>query len=329
MLDAPTVERLPALEVRGETRGPRPAEVAKILARIGGPATSADAGDVASLREEDGSLVIVVRRASGEVIGEKRLPASLACAVRAEAAAVSIAALEGTLVGGEPALPIREGAPRTPPEAARSPGEATSLPATIQAPTSPAASVLAERAPPPIDVDDGVPADLFAAELGVAALASVRGLEAAPAGRLEGVVRQRSSAWAVGVAALAVGTHQLTVSPGAGTWWRWGGELTVRREARTVGGARLEARAGGALTALEVGGRSFSTNSSDTLFDPGLVLGARLVPFPGHSAKVWLDLEGYVWPRRRDLFVTGSGGEGSLPWGEVLFGVGVSFDSRR
>jgi hypothetical protein len=101
VLAPPTIERAPAPEVSGDTRCPRPEDVAAALARMLAPGAPASPADRAALREDEGALVIVVRRPSGEIIGEKRLPATLSCAVRAEAAAVAIAALEARTAGGD------------------------------------------------------------------------------------------------------------------------------------------------------------------------------------------------------------------------------------
>jgi hypothetical protein len=277
-----------------------------------GPSSSGAPVDVVELREEDAWLVVVVRRASGELVGEKRLPATLACAVRAETAAVSIAALEGRLSGGDAApldVPPRA-APLEPPPAP--PAEET----TPSPPETPLSPVVAEA--PPHD-------DPIVLAPGAAALVSLNGSDVAPAGRLEVAVGHASGRWALGLAGVVVGTHRASVLPGEAAWQRWGVELDLRREEP---GGYTEARVGIALSALTVGGRSFPRNADATLLDPGLVAGLRFTPFGGR-VRPWLELAGALWPRAHDLSVTGGSGKAALPRGEIFLGVGASFGRRR
>jgi hypothetical protein len=320
-------ESAPAVEVRGETRCPRPDEVSAALGRVLGLASPGAGGDVAELHEEDGSFVVVVRRASGELVGEKRVPATLACSVRAEIAAVSIAALEAQLSGVDAAPLPPPVAPLPPPVAPLPPLVAPPAAAPTAAVPAPAPTVV--RAWP--ELRDGAPARLEA-EVGVAALASLNGTDVAPAGRIEVDIGRRGSAWDVGFAALAVGTHQIAVAPGQGAWWRWGGEVTLARRLEPWAGAHAEVGLGGALTAVHVSGRSFARDGGGTLLDPGVVARARLAPFPWR-ARPWLELVATAWPRPHELSVTGGAGTAKLPTAEVLlglgFGLGPSFGGPR
>jgi hypothetical protein len=326
LLDAAPVDSPPALEVRGQTTCPRPAEVAAELQRVVGAAAPGAARDVAELREEGDVFVVVLRRASGEVVGEKRVPTTLGCAVRAEVAAVALAALEAQLPADderplalppEPApLVLAPAAPSTVSPPARSP--------TAPAGASPPAPIVVERAA-------AVRAP-FGYELGAAALVSLNGGDVAPAGRVELALRRDASPWALGVSGLVVGTHARDVYPGRGTWWRWGGELAVLRASQLAAGGRVEVRAGVALTALEVAGSGFPRNGGATLFDPGAVVGARVsTTRPG--VRPWLGLLAVYWPRPHDLAVVGAGpstlGAAPVRSAEVLVGAGASFGAPR
>lgn len=307
MFDAPPADSptpVPAFEIRGETGCPRPDEVVAALARVLGASGSSD---VAELHDEPGAFVVVVRRASGELVGEKRVPDSLACAVRAEVAAVSIAALEGQLSGDDapplalpPAAPLPEPPPPAPPAPAA--GSAASV---VRTPSVPS---------------------LFGAELSASVLASFNGRDVAPAVRIEVALRRGASPWALGLVALATGLHGNAVGPGRAEWWRWGGEVSLLRGAQPWTGGRVEGRVGLALTALAVDGSSFPvTNGGDTLLEPGAVAGARFAPFAGWP---WLEVVGALWPRRNELSVTDEGGNavaGSVvPRGEVFVGIGAT-----
>jgi hypothetical protein len=276
-----------------------------------GPASPDAPGDVAELREEDGWFVITLRRTSGETLGEKRLPGSLACAVRAEAAAVSIAALEGQLGGVEP-QPLSIAPPLEAPVAAAPPPEA---PAATLAEEPPAA-----EAPAPLG-----------AEVGAAVLASWNGTDLAPGARVEVALGRAGASWAFVLAGLAVGAHGLAVPPGDASWRRLGGELALRDEIPLGRAARVQVAAGVAFTALVVEGRGFSRNTGAALFDPGAALHLRLVPVAGRF-RPWVGLAGAYWPRSHQLVVSGADARGepaSVPGVELFAGVGASFGGNR
>jgi hypothetical protein len=296
----------PALEVRAEGECPRAEDVAAALNRMLGDAGPSGSGDVAELRENGGAFVIVLRSGSGEVLGEKRLPATLECPVRAEMAAVSIAAMEAQLGGDAAALP----APAPP------------LPAAVEAPPRPVEIV--ERAPP-----TPPPRAPLQKEVGAAFLASMNGTNIAPGARLELALGPATGKWALVVAGLYVSSHSMAVEPGEGSWWRVGGELGVRGEVPLVGGATIQPGIGVAVTALSVDGHGFARNTGSWLLDPGVVARLRLVPV-AVRVRPWLEVAGVYWPRAHVLTVSGRGGNpAELPAFGLVASVGWSFGGQR
>jgi hypothetical protein len=311
MFDAPVDQGPPAIEVRGELRCPRSDEVAAALARMLGPASPDAPADVAELSERDGAFVITLRRASGEPLGEKRLPATLGCQGRAQAAAVSIAALAAQL-GGAGELPLPGPVPEAP-----APPEAPRL--VAPAPTVVEAVEKASRQP-----EARAP---LAFELGAGVLASVSGSDLAPAGRLEVALLGRDRSWAVVVAGQAAGAHWIAVSPGQASWARLGGEVAVRAESPLGRRGRLQPGVGLALTALTVEGHGFSRTASDTLFDLGGVARLRFALAVGRL-RPWLDVAGVYWPRSHRLTVLG-GPTAEVPSLDFWLGLGASFGGSR
>jgi hypothetical protein len=271
---------------------------------LGAAAPDAPA-DVAELREEGGWFIVSLRRSSGEALGEKRLPATLSCEVRAEAAAVSLAALEGQLAGDSD-LPLPAPAPEAPP------------PPLVAA--TPAVAVV-KAAPPRPEVRAPI-----VPEVGAAVLASLTSAGAAPSARVELALARAGSPWTVMVAGLGVGTHRTALGPGSGSWRRLGGELSLRGRVPLGGGVRVEPGAGVALTALSVTGEGFSRNSGAVLFDPGGVARLRLVPTVW-IFRIWLEGAVAYWPRSHGLTIDGVGGAqaGRVPTLEAFIGAGASF----
>jgi hypothetical protein len=161
-------------------------------------------------------------------------------------------------------------------------------------------------------------------EASAAALLSLNGADVAPAARVELVARPGRSRWGLSVAATIEGTHRADVAPGEARWWRWGGEVAVSRGLGPWRGARIDARAGVALTAVELEGHGFSENGGARLLDPGAAAAVRLVPF-AWRARPWVEVSGAVWPRGHELSVTGAGSTAQLPRGELLLGIGAAF----
>ena len=294
------------VEVRGSTTCPRAAAVSEALAGLVPASERLTTPDVAELREEAGSIVIALRSPSGELIAEKRLSSTLSCAARATTSAVTIAAWEGRLLRDEeqplalPELPVATQPPKgdTP--------VASVAPLGISRPPAPPSPTRA------IDIRPGA-----------AALASLAGNDLAPAARAEVVVGRAGSPFAAGMGVLLVGTHARAVGPGFGTWRRVGIDLALHGRS-SVGRAELDARAGVALTALAIEGRSFPTNSGDTVFDPGAVVGLR-VGVARAWASPWIEAAETFWPREHGLSVVGAENSAAIPRFEGLLSLGLSF----
>ena len=340
--------------------GPCPSgrAVSEALAALVAPADQLRAPDLAEVEIRGTVLIVSLRRASGELVGQRELDAPPGCKERAESAAVILAAWE-TRLGAHPAgeLPL----PLTPPPlegttttGAPSPQLATTAtpaaaPATIgsRPPTAapsgappPAASGAPPRAAPgaPPSVATGARPAVASAEdlphdpraprvqLSGALFEAVNADNAAPAVAVEAAWSFARSGYGVGAGALYVASHATAVSPGLGSWRRVGVVADGRRRA-SWSGVSLEARAGLALTALVIKGSSLTDSGGGTTFDPGALAGLR-VGLPQAVLSPWLEVAATFWPRPQTLYVR-DGGEVDLPRFELLVGVGLSFGWRR
>jgi len=285
------------LQVTGATTCPSPAEVEAAVAGLIGPDAGDQAGDVVTLSDDGGALVVALRRASGEPIGEKRLEAAASCEERARAAAVVIAAWEARLDTQTTTLVVP--APEAPP--------------------SPAADVVTVAAPP-------TPSAPIRLEPGVSAGAALNGTTVAPAATVELALSRPDATLVPAVGALVVGTHSKDVGPGSGTWRRYG--LVARLASRRRWSATsLEAHAGVALTLLHITGRSFEPNASGVALDPGIPLGVRAGRRIG-PVRWWIDGTVAFWPRGQTLYVNDPTVSTTLPRGEALIAVGGSYEGR-
>ncbi len=283
------------VRVTGATACPPAGEVEAAVAGLLGPRDSAAAPDVATVSDDADTIVVALRRGSGEVIGEKRLDAGLTCDQRARAAAVIIAAWE-----------------------ARLPTQATMLIVQPQSPAPDTASVVTriEAAPAPH-------ARPFRVEPGVSVGAALNGTTLAPAGMIEVAFSRPNGILVPAVGALAVGSHTMNVGSGAGSWRRFGLLATVGSR-RAWSSTWLEARTGVALTLLDISGSSFQRNGSGVTFDPGIPIGVRFGLRAG-PVRWWLDGTVAFWPRSQTLYVQGSPASTTLPRGEALLGLGASY----
>jgi hypothetical protein len=285
-----------AISVRGETTCPTASEVSAALSGLVTPPAPPAAPDVVELSRHGASINVKLATAASEVVAEKRLPESLSCAERAQTAAVMVAAWEARLRGAVSPWPL------PPPPA---------VTATARPP------VAAATAPPPLAVREPMQIDT-----GAAVLASIAAGTASPAALVEATFSRRGSRFALSVGALAVGTHDVAVGSGRGSWRRWGGVI----EARSLTGGRaleLELHAGVALTALAVTGQSLPDPSGATIFDPGAIAGLRAFWRVGRVAP-WLEASLASWPRAHGLYVRGTSLSADIPPFEGLLGVGVS-----
>ena len=103
-----------ALPVTGATTCPVPADVEAALTGLIPARDPELPPDVAELKDDTDSVVVTLRRGTGEPIGEKRLDPGLSCAQRARAAAVIVAAWEARLAT-PPAAPVVQPPPAASP----------------------------------------------------------------------------------------------------------------------------------------------------------------------------------------------------------------------
>jgi hypothetical protein len=289
-----------ALPVTGATACPLPADVEAALSGLIPARDPELPPDVAELKDDTGSVVVILRRGAGEPIGEKRLDPGLSCAQRAREAAVIIAAWEAHFTTPAAALEIE----------ARTAGARPPV-------------VVVGAAPPPAMV---VPQTENVVELGVSAGGSINGTTRAPAAAIEIAYARAFARVVPALAALFVGGHTTSVGPGRATWRRYGLVATAasRREWRPVW---AEGHLGVALTLLDIAGSSFPNNGSGVTFDPGLDFGAR-VGLRSHRMRWWLDGTVALWPRAQDVYVQGVPGSSTLPRGQALFSLGAAYEIR-
>jgi hypothetical protein len=141
-------------------------------------------------------------------------------------------------------------------------------------------------------------------------------------------LRRDDSPRAVGLGALAVGTHSTEVASGRGTWRRLGGWVDLRSSTRWPA-VEVQLRAGLALTALSVRGEALPLTRSVLFLDPGVLAGASVGLFPGRRVSPTLELTTAAWPRAHTLHVDGSPLSTQLPSFEALLGLGLALRGPR
>lgn len=284
------------VRVTGATACPPAAEVEAAVAGLIGPRDGAAEPDVVTVSDDADTIVVTLRRGSGDVIGERRLDAGLSCDQRARAAAVIIAAWEARLAT-----------------------QATMLIVQPQAPAPETTSVVTR-----VEAAPARHAEPFRLEPGVSVGAALNGTTLAPAGTIEIALSRPDGILVPAVGGLAVGSHTMNVGSGAGSWRRFGLLATVGSR-RAWSSIWLEARTGVALTLLDISGSSFQRNGSGVTFDPGIPIGVRF-GLRSRSVRWWLDATVAFWPRGQTLYVQGSSASTALPRGEALLGLGASYD---
>jgi hypothetical protein len=323
----------PAVIVRASGDCPSAQAVNGALARLIAPTDAPRPADLAEIEVQGGTLAISLSRTSGEVIGHRELAAPPGCADRAEAVAIVLAAWE-THLGDRAAQDLqvdRRLGVTPPPVAATNPA--------VPAPAPPARSFVSSGAATP-PVQSAGPAGLrasaavggvagetrrFVWEPGGSLFASVDVNDSALGAAAELALSRDGSPFALGGSALFVASHATTVSPGIGSWRRFGVVVDGRRRA-VWPNAWLEARIGVALTALTIGGRGLAEESGGSTLDPGALGGLR-VGLTGERAVSWLEVAMTFWPRSQIVYVR-NGGSADLPWFEALIGVGLSWGRR-
>jgi hypothetical protein len=295
---------------------PSAAAVRERLGKLVGPAGPGRVPDVAHVEVVGATLAIDLRRETGEIIGDKRLPLGAGCAERAESAAIVLAAWEAQL-GDHAAATLSP--PVTPPPA-REVVTASSPPPQPPPPPATAPTVVSNpaRSAPPTAAPGG-----WALSPGGSLLASIDSDDTALAATAEEVVSWRGSPFAVAGSAMFVSSHVTSVAPGTGSWRRFGLVVDARRRARWPR-FWLQARSGVALTILSISGSGLSANGGGTAVDPGVV-GALRLGLSETPATAWLEVGANVWPRRQTLAVRG-GAATDLPVLDVLVGIGFSIE---
>jgi hypothetical protein len=306
----------PSVSVHGDTGCPTAADLRAALVGLVAPRSADAEPDIAELRVRGGVVSVQLSNAKGDVIAEKALPTSGACADRARTAAVIVAAWEAHLRGGMPGELAVPPVPREPP-----------APPTAPPPVAPSPPV--EPPPPRLVAAPAVePSSPLEIEAGVGLFASLVSTQAAPAGLAEVVVSRRGGRFSLGLEALAIGTHSATLDATArGEWHRFGAVVDARSRWRWPH-FELDARAGFALTALVVQGSSLPNPASATLADPGALVGLR-GRVPLGVAAPWIEVTAAAWPGSHTLYVTGTSESVNVSRFELLLGVGVSFGARR
>jgi hypothetical protein len=283
-----------ALAVTGATACPVAADVEAALTGLIPARAPGSAPDVAELKEDAGSVVVSLRRGSGEPIGEKRLEPGMDCAQRARAAAVIVAAWESRLA--TPATPLVV----QPPPPAPSPPVVVAAPATT------------------------LPYFENNIEVGASVGASMNGTTLAPAAAFEVAYAPAFARVIPAAAALFVGGHTTSVGSGSATWRRYGLIVTAASR-RKWDGLWAEGRLGAALTVLDISGSSFPSNDSGVSLDPGVDFGAR-IGSRWRRVRVWLDGSIMLWPRGQEVYVQGTPGSATLPRGEALLSLGAAYE---
>jgi hypothetical protein len=315
-----------AVIVRASGDCPSAGAVTGALAKLLAPAALSDRSlpaDLAEIEVRGATLVISLRRDSGEIVGQRELAAPAGCADRAEAAAIVLAAWE-THLGDRPARDLqldRQREATLPSVAATTPPAPSFVGAEIPAPSVQLPKPAVVRAVGPLGVSAAERRRLVLVP-GGSLFASVDANDTALGAAAEVVWSRPGSPFALGGSALVVASHATTVSPGVGSWRRFGLVVDGRRRAAWPS-AWLEARIGLALTALAISGSALGEASGGITLDPGALVGLR-VGLAGGPAVSWLEIAATAWPRRQTVYVRG-GGSADLPRLEALLGVGLSW----
>jgi hypothetical protein len=311
------------IQVDGATDCPRPDQVATALgallpvgADVGRPAAS----DRAHLSREGDTLVAVLERTDGTLLGVRRFPPHPACADLGAAVAVSLAEMESdvhpefgvTLMSGSGAPPASRS-----PELVAYAGD--SSPRLAEASRVRATVGLSVGLGGAFDVASGAASPSAQggghADVAVGAWVTPSGwsrtsaraqLEVQSQQRLAfdtGAATWRRSTLAVGLERAILYDHAGTDDPGRGKrgWLR---AFAVAR-----------------LAWLDLHGQGFTVDRTDGSVDPGLAAGLRAVTERG-AFSLWLELAVGWWPIEHDVRATGLGELGRLPPAEAWVRVG-------
>jgi hypothetical protein len=290
-----------AVEVEGDTLCPRPGDVQNALAQLIGAGAGDGPGlaDVAVLTGDDTSVRLQLRRDADGVIQERTLPDGLTCSERATAAAVILAAWEARLDSSTAGPLLRRAAARG---AAGGP------------------DLTAVGGRPALGWSLGLLEAVNPSGIAAAAIADVSvSWPAAPLGVSGGI--------------LLVSSHSLDLISGQVNWRRYGLTTDVLWRLASSRSIWAEARAGLALTVVEILGQQGSSLS----IDPGATAGLR-VALGTPAPLLWLHFSAAYWPRGQVVYAQRTGAfaassplieEQRLPPFDVFIGVGVSFGRGR
>jgi hypothetical protein len=232
----------------------------------------------------------------GPLMAERTLERTGSCAEVAEAIAVIISAWEAKF---DPNLATPAVQLPTPP------------------PYEPVTNVVVEEPKPQ-------PGRPISFDVGLAALASIAGGDAAYGLKLEGCLFPAGTPLGLDVALAASTTHTQSVAvPGSAAQWTRAGlsagpTFRVQRNS-----AMLDVHGGGVLAALHVQGTGLSSTSSDTTAQLGVAAGLRFMWALGKAAG-WIGADVFAYPGQDRLTIGNYGEVGQLPRVEVQIAVGVS-----
>jgi hypothetical protein len=294
---------LAGLRLGGEHTCPSPGAVALALAAIepGGAGEVASEETVTIDPGEGDAAIVRFHAASGAVVGERALPPGLACAERAQAAAVIIAAR----------FVPRAGEPLT------------------GAPPARAGDAGAVSAAPRSDPSYGAAPFRRTAELETALLATHAGTDFAPGVRVAVGLGLRPHS----LARLALSYVAPARTPVAGSWAIWSRSTVAcgyaARVAVSDGSASfLEVDAEAVLAALVIRSDGFQRTERHVLWDPGLALGVRLGRHGPGRLALWGGLSGVWWPRRHELYLRDVSETTALPRLELIAAFGASWVAK-
>jgi hypothetical protein len=281
----------PMLDIEGQSRCPTPAEVSEHLARLVPGSGTGRTGHEPHAYLSDSKRFVNIELLSpdGGLLAERRLDRAAPCADLAEAVAVILAAWQAKF---SPALAPAEVSP-PPPAFVGSPSEVES-----------------RRA---VELD-----------MGVAALMSIVGGEAALGAKLEGALFPFGLPLGLdGALSLTAPHTQSFASPAVKAKWI--------RPALSLGpGLRLRGRplvldihGSAVLALLHVEGEGLQQTSSDTGAQFGLAAGLRGLWISSYGA-VWAGADLFIYPGRDRLTAVNYGEFGTLPHLELQIALGIS-----
>ena len=298
-----------ALDVRGSTSCPTPAEVVERLGPLWPQSADLPRGSwlelagVTSGEEAPHAVEVRLMRAAGaEALAMRRLPAAATCADTAQAIAVVVA----TWAARYTPLPV--------------------LPLAVPQPTPAAPTRLVTTSSVAAQTSARAPAPIAFARLsaGAGVVVASRG-GSAPFIALEGRARPRGSRWAARLELELVDERAIALGAGTASWSR---QTLSPGLVHTWGtsDAFAELGAGALLGSAALQGRGFARNQNATSFDAGVTpwarAGARLAAVP---VTLWAGAGALVWLRPQAVAVGNTATNQTLPRLDLMAGGGVAW----